>query len=530
LALSTPAATTASPEQSGRQRATLTTLIAVSALVAIISSLGAPLIPSIARADHVSLSAAEWVLTAALMTGALATPAMGRLADGPRKRRVIEVALIGVLVGCVLSALAPSFVVLIIGRGLQGMGLGLLPVTMAIARSAFPPEKAGRAIAALSVSAAVGAGLGYPITSVVAQFFDYRAAFWFGAIIVAAALVVTVVVLPDRSDGRSRRFDRLGMVTLGAAVIGISVVLSEGGTWGWTSAASLAVILVSVAMVVVWIGHELRVTDPLIDVRQVRNRSVLTADVSGFLIATAMYLFLPIVIEFVQIPGSNGYGFGASILVSGLVFVPLSVGSFLASRCLTAYTARFGVRSMIPFGSLMFAASTLFFALAHGALWEAFFAAGLAGIGIGFTFAAMPGFVVRAVPASETGSAMGFYQVLRSIGLSLGSALAAAVLISFTARGHIYPTYEGFRVTLIIATALCLLTAVLSYVLPGTTVGAAPPGLAEISKEEGEVEAVGLLLAEDAGGRESSASGTGSATATGSGTGTGTGTATARGT
>jgi MFS family permease len=230
-----------------------------------------------------------------------------------------------------------------------------------------------------------------------------------------------------------------------------------------------------------------------------------------------MYLFLPIVIEFVQIPGSNGYGFGASILVSGLVFVPLSVGSFLASRCLLAYTRRFGVRSMIPFGSLMFAASTLFFALAHGALWEAFVAAGLAGIGIGFTFAAMPGFVVRAVAASETGSAMGFYQVLRSIGLSLGSALAAAVLISYTARGHIYPTYEGFRVTLIIATALCLLTAVLSYVLPGQAAGAVPSTpeeraleesvLKEMAQEEGEVEGAGLMLAEDAGGRETAATG-----------------------
>ena len=203
-------------------------------------------------------------------------------------------------------------------------------------------------------------------------------------------------------------------------------------------------VALSAVMVVLWIVHELRVTDPLIDVRQVRNRSVLTADVSAFLIATAMYLFLPIVIEFVQIPVASGYGFGASILVSGMVFVPLSIGSFLASRCLTAYTRRFGIRSMIPFGSLMFAVSTLFFAVEHRALWEAFVAAGIAGIGIGFTFAAMPGFVVRAVPASETGSAMGVYQVLRSIGLSLGSALAAAVLITYTRRAIPIPATRAF--------------------------------------------------------------------------------------
>jgi MFS family permease len=433
------------------------------------------------------------------MSGALATPAMGRLADGPRKRQVIVFALAVVFAGCVLSAVSTGFTLLVVGRGLQGVGLGLMPVTMAMARSQFSPQKTAHAVATLSVSAAVGAGLGYPITSLIAQFYDYRAAFWFGAITVASALVLVVLVLPAQSDGRSRRFDFLGMTTLGAAVVGVSVVLSEGGEWRWTSQPSHGLIAFSVVMAGAWATYELRITDPLIDIRQVRNRSVLTADTSAFLIAVAMYLFLPIIVEFVQIPVASGYGFGASILTSGLVFVPLSFGSFLASRCLTAYTNRFGVRSMIPFGSVVFAVSTLFFALEHRALWEAFVAAGIAGIGIGFTFAAMPGFIIQAVPASETGSAMGLYQVLRSIGLSLGSALAAAVLISSTKSGRIYPTYEGFRVTLIIGTALCATTAVLSFVLPGRSAGAATEPsreLKDLMQEEAVVEGAGLMLSD----------------------------------
>ncbi len=485
-------------ERAWRQHAALPTLVTVAALVAIVSSLGAPLIPSIARSDKVSLSAAQWLLTAALMTGALATPAMGRLADGPRKRRVVEFALVVVLAGCVLSAVSSNFVVLVLGRGLQGVGLGLLPVTMAIARSQFTPDKAGRAIATLSVSAAVGAGLAYPITALIAQLFDFRGAFWFGAITVALTLVLVVVVLPRQSDGHSRRFDFVGMATLGVAVVGVSVVLSEGGEWGWTSVPCLGLIALCVVVVGLWIVHELKITDPLVDVRQVRNRSVLTADVSGFLIAAAMYLFLPIIVEFVQIPVASGYGFGTSILVSGLVFVPLSIGSFAASRCLVAYDRHFGVRSLIPFGSLMFALATLFFALEHRALWEAFVAAGIAGIGIGFTFAAMPGFIVRAVPPSETGSAMGFYQVLRSTGLSVGSALAAAMLRAYTHGGHTFPSFEGFRVTLIVATALCVMTALLSYLLPGNARGRPPQPTEKVERmmeDDAEVEGVGLMLA-----------------------------------
>lgn len=490
--------------RSRRQRALVPTLVFVAALVAVVSSLGAPLIPTIARSAHVPLSTAQWLLTAALLTGALATPVMGRLADGPRQHHVILVALVVVLAGCVLAALSDSFLVVVAGRALQGVGLGLLPVTMAMARRHLPVDQASRAIATLSITTAVGAGLGYPLTGLIAQAFDVHAAFWFGAVMVTGALVLAMIVLPTTSTAVSRPFDVVGAGALSLAVIGLSVVLSEGGAWGWTSAPTLAILVAGIVIVVVWIGHELRVADPLIDVRQVRNRSVLMADVSGFLICVAMYLFLPVVVEFVQIPAAGGYGFGASIVVSGLIFVPLSVGTFAASRLLTFYDRHVGTRSMIPLGSTIFAISTLFFALEHTALWEAFVSVGFAGIGVGFTFAAMPGFIVRAVPPGETGSATGFYQVLRSIGLSVGSALSAAVLTAYTHKGQTFPEVEGFRVALIVASGLCLATAVLSYVLPGRSVPLRPSltdqqqqQVALMMQEEAELAGPGLMLGEE---------------------------------
>ena len=213
----------------------LPTLVFVGLLVAIVSSLGAPLVPTIARTYGVSLSTAQWVLTAALLTGALATPVMGRLADGPRQRGVILVTLGVVLAGCILSAVATSFAVLVTGRALQGVGLGLLPVNMAIARRNLDPVPAGRAIATLSVSTAIGAGLGYPVTAMVAQLLDLHAAYWFGAAVVVLALACSMLVLPPRTPAAPLAFDTAGAVLLSLVVTGVSVVLSEGGTWGWTS-------------------------------------------------------------------------------------------------------------------------------------------------------------------------------------------------------------------------------------------------------------------------------------------------------
>jgi MFS family permease len=480
------------------------TLVLVGTVTAIVSSLGAPLIPTIARSSHVSLSTGEWLLTAALLTGALATPVMGRLADGARQREVILVSLGVVFAGCVLAAVSDQFVVLVAGRALQGIGLGLLPVTMAIARRNLPIDRAGRAIAALSITVAVGAGIGYPVTGLIAEFIDVHAAFWFGALMVAGAITLAALVLPGRSVVVPRAFDAVGAVTLSVVIIGISLVLSEGGSWGWSSVATLGCVVVSALFLLVWIRHELHQDDPLVDLRQVRNRSVLTADVSGFLICVAMYLFLPIVVEFVQVPIAAGYGFGASVVVSSLVFLPLSVGTFAASRCLVAYEARFGSRTMIPLGSTVCGLGALVFALEHRSLWEAFVSAGLVGIGIGLTFAAMPGFIVRAVPKQETGSAMGFYQVLRNIGLSVGSALGAAILTGYTHPGSRLPEVGGFRTALLVAAGLCATTAVISYVLPGAGANQVPapadtPGeheLEERSEEEAEFAGAGAMLAD----------------------------------
>ena len=489
---------------SPRRRLLVPTLVLSGSLMSVVSSLGANLVPTLSRAEGVSLSTGEWILTITLLTGALATPVMGRLADGPRQRTVILVALASVVVGCVVSAVSNGFTVLIIGRALQGVGLGLLPVAMAIARRNLTEDSARRTIATLSVSTALGAGLGYPVAGLIAQILNFRAAYWFGAITVAGALVLAALVLPPRSAARSRRFDVVGAVLLSLVIIGISLVLSEGGGWGWTSPRSLAVVGASVVLLVIWIPYELRCVEPLVTLRQVRNRSVLTADTSGFLISIALYLLLPVIVQFVQIPRSAGYGFDASPVVSGLVLVPLSAGSFVASRLLVVYERRFGPRTMIPLGSVVFALAALFFAFEHSALWEAFVTVAICGLAVGFTTGAMPGFIVRAVAQSETGSATGFYQVVRSIGLTVGSALSAAVLMSHTPHGQALPDVDGFKVALIIASALCLATALVSYVLPGRasshrnalTVGG-EMDLEEVMKDEAELAGTGLIAGDE---------------------------------
>jgi len=445
-----------------RQRALVPVLVFLGMVVAVISSLGAPLVPTIAAADHISLSDAQWSLTFTRLVGAVATPTLGRLGDGPHRRRVILGATAVVLLGSVLAALPLGFGFLVAGRGLQGVGLGLVPLAIATARDALPAERSRPAVALLSITTVAGVGLGYPLTGLIAQSLGVHAGFWFGAIISALALAGAALVVPHARGREKRPLDALGAILLGVALAALLLALSEGESWGWTSARLLGLTALALLLLGCWTTHELRTEHPLVDLRALRNRAVLTADVCGLIAGVAMYMLMSMVTRFVQTPGTAGYGFGASVLVAGLVLLPFSAASKLVPL-LARWTS---TALVLPIGCVISLLSMVMFLYARGSLWELFVVMGVAGLGVGCTFAVMPGLIVNAVPARETGSAISFNQVLRTIGYSTGSVLSAVVLEAHTPVGQLLPDDSGYQAAAWLGCAVWVAAAVVTIVLP----------------------------------------------------------------
>jgi predicted MFS family arabinose efflux permease len=222
---------------------------------------------------------------------------------------------------------------------------------------------------------------------------------------------------------------------------------------------------------------------------------VLTADVCATVLGVAMYMYLSGVSEFVQAPSELGYGFGASVVVAGLCLVPFSVVGLAGARMLPFSTRLVGARNLLPVGCLTVAAGGLVFAVFHAHLWSAFAMMGVLGLGYGLTYAAIPGIIVRAVPESETGSATGFYQVVRYIGFSVGSALAASVLASETPAGSQLPRLAGYTAVTWIGIVICVFAAILAWVMTGRSEGRrGEPTAAELRREQEESELAGAGL------------------------------------
>ena len=141
-----------------------------------------------------------------------------------------------------IAGLADSLPVLVVGRVMQGIGLGLAPIAMAAARDHLGGEHARRTIALLSVSGATGLGAGYPISGLIAEQFDLHAAFFFGAILSAAALLAAYLEIPSNKEGPAVSLDVVGAVVGAVAVVALMIGIGQGHEWGWTSAATIGLL------------------------------------------------------------------------------------------------------------------------------------------------------------------------------------------------------------------------------------------------------------------------------------------------
>jgi predicted MFS family arabinose efflux permease len=468
-------------------------LVGVTMVAGLISSLGAPLIPSVARSLHISLASAQWSLTVALLSGAISAPVLGRLGDGPRRRPTILGGLAVVFVGSIIAGLAHSLPVLVVGRTMQGVGLGIAPATMAAARDHLPPDHAASVIGLLSVAGAAAVGAGYPISGLVASDLGLHAAFFFGALMSGVALIAAFMLIPSSVMSGGASLDVRGTLVVALGLCALLLAIGQGQQWGWDSAAIVGLFAGAAVVLGLWVRMQLAHRAPLVNLRLLRHRAVLTADLAAIVLGLAMYMFFTLVTEFVQEPRALGYGLGASTLVAGLCLVPFSVMSLLASRSAPALTRRSSASAVLVCGSFVIAAAGGFFALLHGALWEAFVAMGVIGVGFGYTFAAIPGMIARTVASGETGSAMGLYQVIRSVGFSLGSALAASILAGATAGTDV--SERGYVTALWVGTAVCAISAAASWLLSRGVEESSPGAMSASDREAMVVEDAELASA-----------------------------------
>mgnify|MGYP001241604413 CR=1 FL=1 len=443
----------------GSESSLIATLVLLAALVGVVSSLGAPLVPRIAIDTGVSLTAAQWSLTITMLVGAMATPLLGRLGDGRHRRAAILATASTVGAGCVLGALPLGFAGLVVGRGLQGTAFGLVPMCVAVAREHLSAARTNLAVTFLSVTTIAGAGFGYPLSGLVATWGGVSAAYWCGALLCATVTALAWLVVPSATAGSRDMLDLCGALLLGLALVALLLGISHAPQWGWTSPRVLGLFALSGVATIWWLRHERRVPDPLVELRLLRHVSVLLANALALLVGVGIYLMMSTVAFVLQAPEDVPNGLGGSVLLASSAMVPFSVSALVVSLSPSGIINQW---IMLPVGCVAFVAAAINFAVNRNSVWSIFLTMALCGIGAGGTFAAMPGLIVYSVPFDEVGSAIGFHQVLRTVGYSTGSALAGTVLAAWTPIGESYPLATAYNAVAVLGLMVFVLALVVS--------------------------------------------------------------------
>lgn len=488
------------PNQPPRRSASGGLLIAVLAAagisVSLMQTLMIPLIPQLPALLDTSPANASWAITATLLTGAVATPMLGRLGDmyGPKRILVLCAALL--FVGSVIAALTTSLIPLVIGRGLQGFGAPVIPLGISVLRAALPAERVGSAMGLMSASLGVGGALGLPLSAVIAEHFDWHALFWCSAALGLASGILFVLLVPDLEPVSSdHRFDPIGALALGAALVMLLLPISKGGMWGWGSATTLGLVGAALVTFALFAWWQYRAPSPIVDMRTTLKRPVLLTNLSSIAVGFGMFALSLVGPQLLEMPRETGFGLGQSMIATGLWMAPGGLAMMAAAPVAARVLAVRGPKIVLVIGSVIIAAGYLAGTVLLGSPVGVMVLGLIVSFGVGFAFAALPALINAAVPVSETASANSINSLARSLGTSTSSAVMTAVLaqMTVTIAGQALPSPAGFRVALLIAAAAAVGAALIAMAIPKAPQPVEPAEApSELRSERGDLVAVEL--------------------------------------
>ncbi|AZO75276.1 MAG: MFS transporter [Mesorhizobium sp.] len=427
----TTMATSASPPISESEKNAIIGGVLLSMLLAALDqTIVAPALPTIARA----LGHAEylpWIVAGYLLTGTAMAPLYGKISDVYGRRPVIYAAILIFLLGSLVSALAPSMLVLVIGRAIQGAGGGgLFALAQTVIGDLVPPRERARYAAWIAGTWAVASVAGPLLGGVFAEHLHWSLIFWINLPI--GFLAMAIINNPLKKlpiAAKHHRIDGLGAVLLVVATALLLLALNWGGsTYPWFSPEILGLVACSAVFWVLFALRLVRAAEPLISLEVLGNRIVLAGTLSLFLLQAANIgasVYLPVYLQSVV---------GLSVSESGTAMLGLLLGTVAGATFSGRMIPRFVHYKRIAMVGLILAIvciSVLSAIAGHASLLEVEILTTLIGLGSGTTYPVSTVSVQNAVDRAHLGVATGVLTFLRSLGGALGVAMLGAVALGY---------------------------------------------------------------------------------------------------
>jgi EmrB/QacA subfamily drug resistance transporter len=417
----------------------------LTALGAFVTSLDLSIVnvafPAISRSfAGTSVAGLAWILTGySIVFGSLLVVG-GRTADRIGRRRTFFVG-IGVFgLGSALCGVAPSVVLLVGGRLLQGAGAAFtLPASLGLLLTAFPGERRSQMVALWSGIGALAVATGPSLGALLVTEWGWRLVFYVNVPICIFTIVVGRMVLVEVKHASSQRSDYLGVVLLSGALATLVLAISQGSNWGWADPRTLGAFAASALLFPAFVRRCRHHPEPIVDLALFKSRTLTLADAATAVYATGFFAMLLGNILFLT--GVWHW----SILEAGLAITPSPIVVAIIAGQAGKVANRIGFRPVLMVGSAFFVAALLWYMLRAGPhpdyLTEWFPGTILAGIGIGLTFPVLGAASVSSLPAERFAVGSALNQTARQVGGAIGIAILVAIIGSGRGPGAL----EAFR-------------------------------------------------------------------------------------
>jgi EmrB/QacA subfamily drug resistance transporter len=416
-------------------------------------------IPTMARQFHVTDSSIEWVVTGYLLSLAVWIPASGWVGDRFGAKRVLLLAIAIFTIGSAWCAAANSVGPLVLARVLQGIGGGMLqPVGMALLFRTFPPERRARASQILIIPMAMAPAIGPIIGGFLVEHASWRWVFLINLPIGLFAFLFGAAFLQRDRQAAPGRFDGPGFVLAGSGLPLLLFAVSRGPSIGWMSATVLGAGVGGIALLTALVVVELRVADPLLDLRLLRDRLFLDCtlvSVVGFAAFLGILFIVPLYLQQAR---------HFSALSSGLTTFPEALGVLSATQVAGRMYPVIGPRRLtvaglswlcgvLVVGSFLFTGGT--------SLWLVRLFMFSMGVGIGYVLISQQAAAFATITPEDMGRATAISATVRQAASAAGVALLATIL-TVSAGHNQLPGATDFRAVFLAAALMMLVGAVIA--------------------------------------------------------------------
>ncbi|MCU1640032.1 MAG: putative transport protein HsrA [Nocardia sp.] len=432
--------------------ATLDNLVVANALPVIKHDLGA------------SLSDLQWFVNAYTLAFASLLLTASALGDRLGRRRLFMIGISVFTAASAACAVASEPWMLILFRAIQGFGAAaIMPLSLTLLSASVPEKMRSAAIGIWGGISGLGVALGPVVGGAVVSGLSWQWIFWLNVPIGIVAVPLVARVLSE-SFGGARRLDVVGLLLSAGGVLAVVWGVIHGADDGWTSAIVLGGILGGAALLVAFIAWELRVTDPMLNLRMFRNRSFSVINTVAFTFALGVFGSIFLLVQYFQVV--QGY----TPLQAGIRTMPWTMAPMVVAPLAGLIVDRVGPRVLVAAGQVFLAAALGWMAMittvdvSYGSFVLPFI---LGGVGMGLTFAPTATVVMASASPKDQGMASGANNTIREVGVAMGVAVLASVFASHGGYTTPQSYVDGLAPAIGVGAVIVAVGAVIALFLPG---------------------------------------------------------------